>query len=590
MSKDLHDAIMNIQNGAEFANFEGHPNTRIAYKTGHRDARHAAAELALSCTAGAAKGGNTSDNITQAAANKAAEEGGLPALPKAKMLVGQHLDSLHVLYSAEQVRDAQRAAIAADRASRQVANKAHWGYCPECGSTDSEEPRNGMGHFCNNCGQEWHADIDYTNTVQANLARGAASQHPASKLGKKLVANKAEVDLSSLQRYEESNGEGGGVYKDVRGPFIKLDDVKALLATPPANKAEVEPWYMTRLHDMGTVYKADGTMVAQTYGACAKAFMDAHNASFATPPATTGASTALADMEARKDAAYYERNQVVSALAKCFPSGVAKTAIEGWSEDWHGCVYIDLPAGQASWHFHDSHAHLFDGLPAYAGGWDGHSTDEKYARLAALKPVGASAVLTDERIDATMLKYSTFTTPGAYSLTSFECVEDMRSFAREVAAQAGQVAVPEAPKTVEADEWSFSTDEENYRDPEPTRAAIIQHALSEIVPDEDNPEATVFWIGKNSLFVPDIEASWVIEQLQEQAYDECGEWAETFLEDVTDAEELELKSMINDWAARVDRSNFWTVGSVEKFTIESAREELAAIENAAAPSPAKESK
>ncbi len=92
------------------------------------------------------------------------------------------------------------------------------------------------------------------------------------------------------------------------------------------------------------------------------------------------------ELEQRKDAAYLERNQVVAALAKCFPSGVARTAIEGWSEDWHGCVYIDLPTGQASWHFHDSQAYLFADLPPYVGGWDGHTTDEKYERLAALSP------------------------------------------------------------------------------------------------------------------------------------------------------------------------------------------------------------
>ena len=93
----------------------------------------------------------------------------------------------------------------------------------------------------------------------------------------------------------------------------------------------------------------------------------------------------LAELERRKDAAYLERNQVVAALAKCFPSGIARTAIEGWSEDWHGCVYIELPTGQASWHFHDSHAPLFDGLPQYDWKWDGHATDEKYRRLAALR-------------------------------------------------------------------------------------------------------------------------------------------------------------------------------------------------------------
>jgi hypothetical protein len=99
---------------------------------------------------------------------------------------------------------------------------------------------------------------------------------------------------------------------------------------------------------------------------------------------TDASAQALADMEGRKDAAYLERNQVVAALAKCFPSGLARTAIEGWSEDWHGCVYIDLPSGQVSWHFHDSQAYLFDGLPQYTGKWDGHDTPEKYRRVAAL--------------------------------------------------------------------------------------------------------------------------------------------------------------------------------------------------------------
>lgn len=87
----------------------------------------------------------------------------------------------------------------------------------------------------------------------------------------------------------------------------------------------------------------------------------------------------------KADAAYLERNQVVAALAKCFPSGTKQTAIEGWDKEWHGCVFIDLPTGQASWHYHDSHAHLFAGLPEYQGVWDGHTTPEKYERLAGLR-------------------------------------------------------------------------------------------------------------------------------------------------------------------------------------------------------------
>jgi hypothetical protein len=62
---------------------------------------------------------------------------------------------------------------------------------------------------------------------------------------------------------------------------------------------------------------------------------------------------------------------------------VTKTAIPEWSDDWHGCVYITLPTGQVSWHFHDSQAHLFAGLQTGTETWDGHDTPEKYRRVAA---------------------------------------------------------------------------------------------------------------------------------------------------------------------------------------------------------------
>ncbi len=86
-----------------------------------------------------------------------------------------------------------------------------------------------------------------------------------------------------------------------------------------------------------------------------------------------------------KDEAYAERNKLVAFLARCFPSGTMKTDIPGWDPEWHGCVFIDTPQGQMSWHYHDREAHLFENLPPYKGEWDGHTTPEKYARLAALE-------------------------------------------------------------------------------------------------------------------------------------------------------------------------------------------------------------
>lgn len=85
-----------------------------------------------------------------------------------------------------------------------------------------------------------------------------------------------------------------------------------------------------------------------------------------------------------RDRAYTERNRLVAFLARLYPSGLRKTAIEGWDPEWDNCVYIDTPEGQMSWHFHGSDGHLFAGLPAYEKPWDGHSTEEKYARLKRL--------------------------------------------------------------------------------------------------------------------------------------------------------------------------------------------------------------
>lgn len=107
-------------------------------------------------------------------------------------------------------------------------------------------------------------------------------------------------------------------------------------------------------------------------------------------------SSVITDLAAAlqaKDAAYLERNRCVALLARMalvlgLRAGLARTDIDGWSPEWHGCVYIDLPTGQVSWHYHETDAHLFAGLPAYAAHWDGHNTPEKYRRVADAFPVG----------------------------------------------------------------------------------------------------------------------------------------------------------------------------------------------------------
>ena len=84
------------------------------------------------------------------------------------------------------------------------------------------------------------------------------------------------------------------------------------------------------------------------------------------------------------DNAYAERNRLVAALSRItgWPTWTATAPdAEGFS-----IVYIESPAGQLSWHVQDSEMEQFGPLlKGYVGAsWDGHSTEEKYARLASL--------------------------------------------------------------------------------------------------------------------------------------------------------------------------------------------------------------
>lgn len=90
-------------------------------------------------------------------------------------------------------------------------------------------------------------------------------------------------------------------------------------------------------------------------------------------------------IDKQKDSAYSERNCCVSLLARMalamgLKAGIARHDGADWEDDWRNIVFIDLPTGQVSWHFHDSEGVLFNNLPKYDAPWDLHSTAEKYRR------------------------------------------------------------------------------------------------------------------------------------------------------------------------------------------------------------------
>lgn len=97
----------------------------------------------------------------------------------------------------------------------------------------------------------------------------------------------------------------------------------------------------------------------------------------------------ISELTQQKDGAYQERNRVLALLGRMavalgWKAGIGEHPASDveWEKDWRTILFIELPTGQASWHFHDSDVHLLQGLPPYGGTWDGHTTEEKYGRVA----------------------------------------------------------------------------------------------------------------------------------------------------------------------------------------------------------------
>jgi hypothetical protein len=92
--------------------------------------------------------------------------------------------------------------------------------------------------------------------------------------------------------------------------------------------------------------------------------------------------------DAALNAAYRERNTLVAALIRSH-GWTAEVVMAPDTEGWW-IVYAETPTGQVSWHISPDDMDLFSDWPVAFGSrpspWDGHSTEEKYRRVAALTP------------------------------------------------------------------------------------------------------------------------------------------------------------------------------------------------------------
>lgn len=85
-----------------------------------------------------------------------------------------------------------------------------------------------------------------------------------------------------------------------------------------------------------------------------------------------------------RDKAYRERDQLVAVLTKLWPSHLSLDPHSDDEDEFRYVVCVHTPMGQATWHIHESELPLFEHLYEAPDHWDGHTTDEKYERLAKM--------------------------------------------------------------------------------------------------------------------------------------------------------------------------------------------------------------
>ena len=102
------------------------------------------------------------------------------------------------------------------------------------------------------------------------------------------------------------------------------------------------------------------------------------------------ANAAIMGLMKQNDEVYRERDKLVAALTKLFPSHLTRHKEmpgENWDPLWLNVVCVHLPTGQATWHIHLSELAWFSHLgriKMQCEGYNGYTTEEKYQRLFRL--------------------------------------------------------------------------------------------------------------------------------------------------------------------------------------------------------------
>lgn len=111
--------------------------------------------------------------------------------------------------------------------------------------------------------------------------------------------------------------------------------------------------------------------------------------------------------------------------------------------------------------------------------------------------------------------------------------------------------------------YAYSYDEENFTGEFDSPEAAAEEAF------DNDPEMESVYVGEvvKEAAHAFVNARLIVENLQEQAADDCGEWAEDWLEALQKNKEklAELEQVVGDWIQEQYPPTFWTVKNVKEI-------------------------
>lgn len=111
------------------------------------------------------------------------------------------------------------------------------------------------------------------------------------------------------------------------------------------------------------------------------------------------------------------------------------------------------------------------------------------------------------------------------------------------------------------DKWAYSLDGEWYNSP---FYNSFEEALKEGIKEAKELEYDKVFVSRVMRFVPSVDVDNVLEELQQKAYDEAGDFSDDYLEHISINHRMKLEKMLtetfNQWAKETNNEpSFFTV-------------------------------